>query len=178
MLKTIFHRSKLFNATFLLSGFGLLAILTASILPASYIGWFSWLFLYMPFLWIIWIACIIFGAKQIESIYLFGLWIFINFEVLLLFCLFSLKIENWTNSSGADLVILASDFPVVMPALLFFKILFRSDEMGLFGGFKSVTKIVDGGVGEVIAVWMFLSVVAAFQSLCIFAGWNWLRRRA
>jgi hypothetical protein len=175
-VKNMLSNSKLFNTALFFSVLGLFIILVSFAVPRGDIAAFAWLFFYLPSLWILWIACVFFARLEKRGRNLFCLWILIDLSALLLFSSFALRVDNWSHSRGVEVAVLATYFPVVMPMLFGFTIPFSTGQVGIFGSLDAFTELLGSRIGDAVAIWIFLSVVAVVQSACIFTGSRLLQR--
>ena len=160
---------RIYKITFFLSTLGAMLSLISLTSWGQVQDSFAWLFFYMPVLWLLWICCVFFMMEKFSRHQLLLLWLIIDTAILLLFISFSMRVEHWANSNGIDMVLLATYFPVIIPTGLIFGLLPGVIQHDISHGFDSLLALLGGGIGDAFAVWMCLSMIAAFQSM-VFVG--------
>ena len=163
-----FSTSLLYNVAVYLSIVGVITSLIEFSVPQEQLRLFVWLIFYAPILWSFWIACVFFARMENAALKLTYLWGAINCTVLFIFIAFAKAVNNWAHSSGIEFAIIVPYFPVAMPTMMLITLLPEASQASIFNILDALTKLLGGGIGDAFAIWIPLSVVAAFQSLCIF----------
>ena len=160
--------SRLFNFTFMLSCINLLLTSVAIIAPQDKTIFFAWIFLYMPVLWCLWIACVFFSKMENAGRKLIYLWGMIDFSVLLLFISFARHVENWSHARGVEFAIAVPNFPVLMPTLFLSNLLPDLIQVDIFKKMDALPKMFSNGLGDALAIWIPISLISALQSFLIY----------
>lgn len=161
--------SILYRLTSVLSCIGVFFSLISIVDQAKHPSIFGLLFLYMPFLWILWVCCVIFIRRERNLLHLLGLWCVIDIAILMLFLSFSMGTDDWTKGNGADLVLLVTYFPVLIPTNFLISFLMDSYQLSFSQNFDVLLKLFGNRIGEGFACWLSFSLLSIPQSLFLIA---------
>lgn len=160
---------KLYRATYILSFIGLLLSLMSIADQGKHPNVFAWLFFYMPFLWALWVCCVIFIRRERNFLQLLALWCVIDIAVLVLFLSFAIGVDHWAKASGGDVVLFVTYLPVLIPTNFLIGFLMDSFKLPLTQSFDGLLTLFGSRMGEGFACWLFFSFLALPQSAFLIA---------
>jgi len=158
---------RLYSAARLLAVAALLSALISIGTPQGEKESVVWLLFATPVLWVLWLSCALFIDDHDVRTKLFVLWAIINAAIWAFFISFSIP-EHWTHARDQDVVVSTMFFPVVMPVVLLLGVLPAGvgDAAASYWTWvaKSIGSMLGDRYGELLAVWIVLSVLAGVEA--------------
>lgn len=157
-----------FRVSTVASVVGLLLSIISLVLANRYREVFAWLIFYVPLMWLLWIACVFLMRSALCWKRLLLLWLIIDLTILVLFFSLAYGENNWTRSQGIDVVVSVVYLPVAFPTLFLLYLLPHELHLTMASTMDYASRQLGVGIGDIISIWLLLSVVAAIQSLLIY----------
>jgi hypothetical protein len=176
--KVMWRFSGLQRVALLLTAAGLAFSALSCAVAASHKGSLWWLFLYFPVLWVLWLVSVFVSPRiRGNAARLMVLWVLIDAAILLALISLGEGKPAFSQAQGADAVAFVAYFPVVVPLALLVGLLPDTVAHYLLHSFDFLGSIL-GSVGEIVALWIDLSILAGVQSwLFAMAVYRWRRMR-
>lgn len=164
---------KLYKYSVVLSIIGIVASFGSAVIQIGYKKYFVWLFLYMPLLWSLWVACVFVLRSERSFWKLIALWFGINIGVLMLFVSSAVSFNSWARSSGIDVGLLIVYFPISVPLFLLLDYVPMSIRSFVFHEYRPIISCFGDGIGSAVVLWVNMSVVAVSESAIILYVSRW-----